>query len=123
MAAINPTYSYVGAGEHTVVVTWANVTQADTFTPIGPRWADYADRNVQIQGTFGGATVVLTGSNDGSNYFTLTDPQGNSISKTSAALEQITEATAFVQPTHSGGAGESVTVVMLMRRGRGGLEV
>lgn len=125
MAAINPTYQYVGNGEHTVVVTWAGVTQADTFTPVGPRWADYSDRNCQLVGTFGGATVIWKGSNNGTDYEPLTDPQGNAISKTIAGttLEQITENTLFVQPTHSGGAGETMAAILVMRRGRGGMEV
>lgn len=121
MAAIDPTYTF--HGEHTVVATWATVTEAGTFTPVGPRFADYSDRSVQIVGTFGGATIVLNGSNDGTNYAGLTDPQGNAISKTSAAIEAISEATLWVNPTHSGGSSESINVILVMRRGRGGKEV
>lgn len=123
MAAISPTYA--SFGEHTIVATWTGVTQADTFTPVGPRWADYSDRSVQMVGTFGGATVVLKGSNDGTNYEPLTDPQGNAISKTlsGTTIEAVTEATLFVQPTHSGGTGETMAVILVMRRGRGGKEV
>lgn len=40
--------------------------------------------SVQFTGTFGG-TVVLQGSNDGTNYFTLKDMAGNDISTTAAA--------------------------------------
>lgn len=123
MAAISPTIAYSN-GNHTLVATWAGVTQADTFVALGgPLLADYADRNVQITGTIGGATVLIKGSNDGANYETLTDPQGNAISKTAVALEQITENTLFVQPTHSGGVGETINVILVMRRGRGGLEI
>jgi hypothetical protein len=124
MAVKAPTYQYTGAGEHTVVVTWTSVTEADTFGPIGPRWADYVDRCVEIVGTIGAATVVLNGSNDGTNYANLTDPQGTAISKTVLpALEQIVENTLYVQPAHSGGTGESINVILVMRRGRGGMEV
>jgi hypothetical protein len=50
----------------------------------------FADRAIQVGGTFGaGGTVVIEGSIDGTNYVTLTDPQGNAISKTAAAIEEI----------------------------------
>lgn len=118
MAAIAPTINY-SSGDQTLVATWANVTEGDTFVSLGGgQYMDYADRNVQIIGTFGSATVVVNGSNDNSNFAPLTDPQGNAISKTAAALEQITENTLFVKPTHSGGTSESVTVIMVMRRNR-----
>ena len=99
------------------------MTESDTFVAVGSRWADYSDRSAQIVGTFGGATVVVNGSNDGTNYAPVTDPQGNAISKTSAAIEAISEATLFVRPTHSGGTAESMNVILVMRRGRGGMEV
>ena len=50
---------------------------------------------------------------DGTNWQTLTDPQGNVISKTSASIEAITEATRFVRPRVSAGDGTtSLAVVM-----------
>ena len=122
MATIAPAYDYT-KGDDTVVVTWAAVTQADTFGPAGGgRFTDHADRCVQIYGTFGAATIVVNGSNvaDASNMLPLTDPQGNAISKTTAAIEAITENALFIQPTHSGGAGESINVVLIARRMRTG---
>ncbi len=120
MATISPTIT--AAGEHTRVATWT-FTEADTCVPVGPAYADYSDRNVQIGGTFGGATVVLQGSNDDSTYAAITDPQGNPISKTTAALEACTEVPLFVKPTTSGGTAQTSTVILVMRRGRGGMEV
>lgn len=122
MAAISPVMTY--PDDNTVTVTWPLVTQADTFTAVGgARLLDYSDRNVHIYGTISGATLIVNGSNapDASEVAPLTDAQGNAISKTVLpALEQITENTLFVQPTHSGGGAESVTVVMMMRRQRAG---
>lgn len=120
MATINPTYSFVGSGEHTVVATWATFATADTLTPVGSRWADYSDRSVQLEGTFGG-TVTMQGSNDGTNYQSLTDPQGNAIAKSAGAIEAISEATLFVRPSCGVGV-TATTVTLVMRRGRGGLE-
>jgi hypothetical protein len=111
-------------GEHTVVFTWA-LTQANADGhPIPPQYADYCDRAVHILGTFDSATVVWQGGNDGSDYLTLTDPQGNAISKTAAAIEQVLEGALFQKPSSSGGgASQAVTVIAVCRRGRGGKEI
>lgn len=126
MATVNP--SIKRFGEHTAVVTWANIAAGDTVNPIGAQHTDFADRNVQMESGggsgFNGGTVTLQGSNEETptNWQSLTDPQGNAIAKTAAALEQITEATVWVRPS-PGASVANVTVTMLMRRGRGGMEV
>lgn len=94
-------------------VVWASVAAADVPLATPSNLSVFTDRTIQVDGTFDSVTVVLKGSNDGTNYVALTDPQGNSISKTSAAIEQVEEATIFVKPTHSGGGGsQSYTVTM-----------
>ncbi len=119
MATINPTFTRYGPGDNTVVVTWTPVTNADSAAPVSGHWGDYADRTIQISGTFDSATVVLQGSNDDVTYAAITDPQGNAISKTSAAIEACIEGTLFVKPTFSGGgASQSLTVTLCMRRQR-----
>lgn len=112
MATIAPTITSLPRSVHLVV--WSNVTNADTCS--AAELSGDGDRSVQIAGTFDSATVVVAGSNDGSNYIVLTDPQGNAISKTAAAIEAITEVTRYIKPTFSGGAGtQSLTVSMLFR--------
>lgn len=91
-------------------ITWTGLGDADTGSAV--RLASASDRSVSISGTFAGATVTVQGSNDGSNWFTLTDPQGNPISRTSAGLEQIAEVTKFTRVVTSGGLGTSVNVVI-----------
>ena len=75
-----------------------------------------ADRSVQIGGTVGGATVTLKGSNDGSNWEILNDPQGTPISVSNTAIVGISEITRYVKPEVSGGSSPSVTVTMLIKR-------
>lgn len=115
MATITPTVTKAkdNPKRDAYIVTWANMGNADQGLPVSLVGA--ADRTVQIGGTFGAATVVLEGSLDGTNYITLTDPQGNAISKTSAALEAVSEIVNFIRPSTSGGTGTSVTVTMLFR--------
>jgi hypothetical protein len=113
MSTINPTITDMVLGK---LYTWANVTAADTASAI--ECGGYVDKSVQFTGTFNGATAVMKGSNDGITFETLTDPQGNDISKTAVDLEQITEATRHIQPTFSGGGGSqsiSVTIFAVRR--------
>lgn len=100
------------------VIRWAGLSEADSSpAPFeGPEWAD---RSVQIEGTFNGGTVVFEGSNDGTNWVTLSDPQGNAISKTAAALEQIEEVCRYMRPRVSAGTGLTINVTLLVRRQSG----
>ena len=69
----------------------------------------------QIAGTFGGATVTLTGSNDGVNFHTLKDVGGSDITMTAAGMAEFSTAALYLKPAISGGAGDSVTVTVAMR--------
>lgn len=74
------------------------------------------DRTVQIAGTFDSATVIIQGSNDGTNYSTLTDPLGNPLSATTAILKQVSEFTPYIRPSTSGGGGsQSITITLITR--------
>lgn len=83
---------------------------------------DYADVSVQVMGTFGTATVLLEGSNDGgTTYTTLNDPQGNALTFTTAKIEQVLEPMSLIRPRVSvGDESMDVDVVLFMRRQRGG---
>jgi hypothetical protein len=113
----------VNQGFHAVVFTWVLTAADNVGVPIPAAYYDYADRCVQIAGTFDSSTVVFEGSNDGVNYHTLTDPHGNGISSVAASVEQVMENTLSARPNSSGGGGaQAVTVICVARRGRGGLE-
>lgn len=78
------------------------------------------DRSVQVSGTFGaGGTVVIEGSNDGTNYYTLNDLQGTALSFTSARLEGISEVPLYVRPRVTAGDGTTSINVYLVAVGRG----
>jgi hypothetical protein len=103
------------AGDGSVIkCVWTGLTTNDTGVPF--KMVEFADRCVQITGTFGGATVNIKGSNDGTNYDFLTDPQGNNIAKTVQSAEAITECMEYLRPDVSGGAGTSVTITLVARR-------
>lgn len=96
------------------VVSWSSMANGDDGEPLQNPGS--SDRSVQVTGTFGaGGTVVIEGSNDGTTYKTLTDPQGNALSFTAASLEAIQEVTRYVRPRVTAGDGTtSLTVTICM---------
>lgn len=118
MAVITPTISEIKAyEENTRVVSWANIANGDTCTDV--ELPGFNIRSIQFAGTFGGATIVLQGSNDSTNYSTLTNGRGTAISKTAAAFEDVHQVSRLTRPSISGGAGSTITATLLcVRRGR-----
>lgn len=100
-----------------MLVTWPNLNNTQWLgTPVS--MAQHSDATIQFNGTFNGATVVLEGSNDGTNYFTLTDAAGTATSYTSKALKQVTERPLFVRPNAntSVGVATDLSATLLLRR-------
>lgn len=101
---------------------WTGLTKRtlDTGEPLN--LAAFADRSVQVKGTFGtGGTVIIEGSNDRESdtpiYAQLVDPQGNAISFTAAGIEQVLESTYLIRPRVTAGDGTTdLTVTILVRR-------
>ena len=80
----------------------------------------FSDRSIQVLGTFGTTpALTLQGSNkpippnqvvvepDASEWFTLTDPQGNSLIFNAAGGKQVLENTRFVRPNVVSGDGST----------------
>ncbi len=118
MATITPTNNGDISGDGSVqMFTWASLTTTDNDgSPV--EWTPYADRCVQVTGTFGaGGTVVIQGSNDGSTWATLNQAQGSAASFTGAGIRQIVETPRYVRPNVTAGDGTtSLTVSLIMRR-------
>lgn len=116
------TYSLVNIGDadgSVKLATWANITEADVSLP-EVELPEYGDRSVHIFGTFNGGGVSIQGRNStAATAQTLVDPQGNPITKTAEALEQLLELTRYVKPKVTSGTGVDVTVVMILRRTSG----
>ncbi len=101
---------------HTCIVpTWAGMQTGDVGLRI--ELANFADRSVQVTGTFGaGGSVRIEGSLDGTNYAALTDPQGNALDITAPKIEAITELVRWIRPAVTAGDGTtSLTVTMLLK--------
>ena len=102
------------SAQGTLVIVWEGLANGDTGQPYFG--IDYPDKSVQIIGDFNSETITIQGSNDpdtsGQTWTSLTDPQGNPIAKTSAAIEQILENPHQIRPSISGSSGGDVDVLM-----------
>lgn len=98
----------------TFLATWTGLNTGDEGAPA--ELIDFADRTIQVFGTFGGASVALHGSNDGVNYAVLADQQGVAIAITAAGIKAVGPLTKFIKPVVTGGAGVGITVLVLARR-------
>jgi hypothetical protein len=102
-------------GNHnSFVVSWLPLASGDEGS--AARFSQYTDKSVQVSGIFGGATLRFEGSNDGTTYFPLTDPQGNALDFTSAKLKAVTEATLWVRPRVVGGDGTTNLAVSVLMK-------
>jgi len=108
MPAITPTMTQCAGNSY--LHAWETLTEANN---VGEAISlpGASDRSYRIAGSFGSATVVLQGSYDGTNYFTLHDAvDGASISVTAAANGVIAENVLWIRPSSSGGTDQDVDV-------------
>ena len=99
-----------------MVAKWAGLhTTNDTGAPF--LCPHYADKSIQVVGTFGGATVTIQGSNmiDSPTYATLNDATGTALTITSACIKQILENTYWIRPYITGAdANTNLDVYLLV---------
>lgn len=112
---VNSATSRVRVPRGTVMISWA-MGQGDTA--VGVLASHLADKTVTLtSGSFGTSTATMEGSNDSTNgtdgtWITLTDAQGNAISKTANATEQLLENPLWIRPTYSAGSGTTLTATV-----------
>lgn len=97
-------------GNNVAIYTWTGLATGDTGAPLnGP---GFTDASYQVGGTFGGATVVIEGSNDGVTYGTLVDPFNVALSFIAASSPtQVLPISLWIRPRVSGGAGVAINVI------------
>lgn len=103
------------SGRPACVIGWSGLLNTDTGAMV--ELVDYADRTVTITGTFGvNGSITLQGSNNGTVWFPLTDPQANAITKNAAAMELIVETPRYIQPIVTNGDGTTNLAVQILCR-------
>jgi hypothetical protein len=119
MATITPTITNsTKFRDYTIVYTWTPMTNSGSDVGAALELPGWADRSVQVTGTFGtGGTCLIEGSNDGTNYATLNNLQGSALSIGSASIKGVAEITRYIRPRISAGDGTtSLTVTIVARK-------
>lgn len=117
MATVTPTLTRVGdQDDAAILLSWALTTANTDGAPM--EWTQWADRCFQAVGTWGGATLTIQGSNDGTNWFTLSNAAGATAATfTADGGKAIIELPRYVRPNlTTPGTGATVTVSLLARR-------
>ncbi len=84
--------------------TWEGLGNGDTGRPV--RVSHMADKTVTVEGTFGASgNCAIEGSMNGTNWYPLTDPQGNALDMAADSTSAITENPRFVRPSVDNGDG------------------
>ncbi len=109
MATITPT---IDERASHCVITWSGMATGDTINAAIPSERAAAHATLHLFGTWGGATVTLSGSLDGTNYDTMPDGAGTAISKTDDAVVSVGAAVTHYKPTIASGTSDSVTAVL-----------
>lgn len=113
MATVSPVFS--NAIPNVPRVIWEALATGDTVDQFVSRQQYGLAASVQISGTFGGATVTLQHSNDGTTWFTAKDIFGNDVEVTAAGIFELSLSSVYLRPAISGGSGDDVDVVLVLR--------
>ena len=94
--------------------SWRNLKLDDAGSSV--EWSRLSDRSVHVYGTWGGASLVMEGSNDDTNMAQLDNLRGVAISVSANAIFGILQIAAYVRPRVVGGdATTNLNVIMLSR--------
>lgn len=94
---------------------WEALATGDTVNGLKLSGTGARRGAVQIIGNFGGATVKIQTSNDGTNFADIKDIHNAAVSTTAAAIFEITSAALYIKPAISGGTADDVDVILYMR--------
>ena len=95
--------------------TWEALGDADQGEALDS--PGLADKTITVTGIYGGATLTLKGSNDGTNYMTIHDVFGNVMSFTNTnQIAMVAQCPKFMRPETSGGSGTDLDVIVLARK-------
>lgn len=115
MATRNGVVTFITETDRSKLITWSGLLNGDDGA--AAQWTDFADRCFQVTGTFGaGGSLTIEGSNDGTNWSILSDPQGNPLTFTTGRIEQALELPRYVRPRVTAGDGTTNLVATLCMR-------
>jgi hypothetical protein len=100
------------------IITWPAMANGDTGEPVLVLGKAGAIGSLQAEGTFGGGTLTLQGSNiegGAGAYRNVKDGAGNGLSLTAPDMEDFSTAAAYLSPALAGGSAGAVTVSVVVR--------
>lgn len=101
-------------GDQGHIVIWGPLGAGDDGAAIS--FVGSTRRTVQVVGTFAAnATLLIEGSNDGTNFSVLSDPHGNQLEFRSSGISTVGDLTRYIRPRTSAGDPQA-TVTMLLRK-------
>lgn len=103
--------------ENVAVISWTLLT---TTNNVGREinMPSRSDKEVQISGTPGsGGSVKIEGSNNGTDWYTLSDPDSNLLVFTAAGGKTILNNPVYVRPNVTAGDGTTSFTVTLCMKG------
>ena len=116
MPTVNPAFvSTQIQAQDTKRVDWTGIITGDTIVSFGISAKSGAVGAVQIDGTFGGATVTLQASNDNVTFFPMKDVNNVAISATSAGYFEVRTGALYIRPAVTGGSANSINVKVALR--------
>lgn len=97
------------------VFTWTGITESDTGEEILVNGQGPCLLAMQVLGTFGGATVQLQGSNNGTDWVTVADVQGDTSGFSAAGGKEFSPSFVYLRPNATGGTSQTVNVIIATR--------
>lgn len=112
MATVSPAISTLSGVPR---VVWTGIVTGDTINSFAltEQWG--LAGSVQISGTFGGATVTLQHSNDGTTWFDAKDLNNTTVSGSTNAIFEVSLSSLYFRPAVSGGSANSLNVIIVFR--------
>lgn len=102
-------------GSGITLVSWTTLTENDTAQEVITSGTGPIACALQVIGTFGGATAVLQGSNDGVNWVTIPDVNNSSVGLTSAGVAEYSTSVVYLRASASGGTSQDIDVILSLR--------
>lgn len=101
-------------------IIWAGVTPGDTLDALLLKQQYGLAASVQAVGTFGGATITMQVSNDGTNWASVNDVNSATVTMTAATQYfEMSLSSAYIRGVIAGGSGSDIDVILVLRGSSG----
>lgn len=111
-AVITTPYGY---GEDKVQrITWSNIAGGDEGAAV--KVANWTKKSVMFTGTYNGASGTIQGSNDGTNYFIISNEQGIAVSSTAVGLQTVGTNPLYIKPVFTGATSATIKVDLILSK-------